>query len=100
MKKREQNWISDLKGWTWRLQEVRKMDLGRSSFIFSMQFKVKENVEIVVKLATSNSSARTVQTTMVKIMETITEPEQTFARTVSKRAMSWRVASSSRRRKR
>jgi hypothetical protein len=64
------------------------MDLGRSSFIFSMQFKVKENVEIVVKLATSNSSARTVQTTMVKIMETITEPEQTFARTVSKRAMS------------
>jgi hypothetical protein len=59
---------------------------------------LKENVEIMVKLGTSHSSARIVLLTMVEITET--EPEQIFARTVVNRAMTRRVASNSRRRKR
>jgi hypothetical protein len=59
---------------------------------------LKENIEIVVKLGTSNFSARIVLLTMVEITET--EPEQIFARTVANRAMTRRVASSLRTRKR
>jgi LPS O-antigen subunit length determinant protein (WzzB/FepE family) len=59
-----------------------------------------ENVEIVRKLVTSHFSKRIVQTTMVEIMETETEPEQIFVRTVANQAMKRRVASNSRRRKR
>jgi hypothetical protein len=44
----------------------------------------KENVEIVVKLVTSHSSARIVFLTMVEITET--NPEQIFACTVANRA--------------
>jgi hypothetical protein len=58
---------------------------------------LKENVEIVVKLGTSHSSARIVQTIMVEITET--EPEQIFGLTVANRAMIGRVASNSRRRR-
>jgi hypothetical protein len=58
----------------------------------------KENVEIVVKLVTSHSSARIVLLTIVEITET--EPEQVFAHTVANRAMTRRIASNSRRRKR
>jgi hypothetical protein len=59
---------------------------------------LKENVEIVGNLVTSHSSARIVLLKMVEITET--ELEQTFARTVANRAMTRRVASNSRRRKR
>jgi hypothetical protein len=59
---------------------------------------LKKNVEIVDKLVTSHSSAKIVQSTMVEITET--EPEQIFARTVANRAITRRVASNSRRRKR
>jgi Fe2+ transport system protein B len=59
---------------------------------------LKENVEIVVKLVTSHSSARIVLLTMVEIKET--ELEQIFACNMANRAMTRRVPSSSRRRKR
>jgi hypothetical protein len=59
---------------------------------------LKENVEIVGKSVTSHSSVRIVLLTMVEISET--EPEQIFAHTVANRAMTRRVASNSRRRKR
>jgi hypothetical protein len=58
---------------------------------------LKENVEIVIKLDTSHSSTRIVQTTMVEITET--ELEQILAYIVANWAIIRRVASSSRRRK-
>jgi hypothetical protein len=58
---------------------------------------LKENVEIVVKLVTSHSSARVVLLTMVEITET--EPEQIFAHTIANWAMTRKVSSNSRRRK-
>jgi hypothetical protein len=65
---------------------------------------LKENVEIVVRLDTSHSSARIVQTIMLKITETEPEPEpepeQIFVHTVANRTMTRRVASNSRRRER
>jgi hypothetical protein len=65
--------------------------------LYSM-VNLKKNVEIVVKLGASHFSARIFQTTMVERKEM--EPEQIFACTLANRAMTRRVTSSSRRRKR